>query len=251
MPNTPFIVGNWKMHGLSEAVAVAGTIARESRTASARLALCPPATLLSRLSVALKDEGHIELGGQDCHYQDQGAFTGDISAAMLRDAGAGLVLLGHSERRHGHKEPCSQVALKVKAALKAGLEPMICVGETLAERESGRTHEVLRRQLRDSLPEELEGKCFHVSYEPVWAIGTGLIATDDQIRDAFALIGKVLTRRFQGQVVPHLLYGGSVKPENAGHLLTLEGVGGLLVGGASLKAQDFLSIIRSAEQAVA
>lgn len=248
MPNPPFIVGNWKMHGLSEAVSVAEEIARESRKSTARLAICPPATLLSRLSEALKDAPHIELGGQDCHYEAQGAFTGDISATMLKDAGAGLVLLGHSERRHGHKEPCSQVALKVKAALKAGLEPMICIGETLSERESDRTHEVLRRQLRDSLPAELEGQRFHVSYEPVWAIGTGLIATDDQIRDAFALIGKVLDKRFQGHVVPHLLYGGSVKPDNARHLLSLEGVGGLLVGGASLKAPDFLSIIRSADQ---
>lgn len=246
MPDRPFIAGNWKMHGLRDAVSIATEIARESRQSSARLSLFPPATLLSRLSEALKDEPHIEIGGQDCHFEPEGPFTGDISAPMLKDAGANLVLLGHSERRHGHKEPCEQVALKVRAALSAGLEPLICIGETLTEREAGQTHEVLRRQLRDSLPEELEGQPFHVAYEPVWAIGTGHIATDEQISDAFALIGETLDERFGHHIEPHLLYGGSVKPDNAAHLLSLEGVGGLLVGGASLRADDFLSIIRAA-----
>lgn len=158
-----------------------------------------------------------------------------------------MVILGHSERRHGHKEACESVASKVEAALRAGLEPIICIGETLDQRQAGLTHAVLSKQLRDSLPEALIGRVFHVAYEPVWAIGTGHVPTDEQVVDAMLLIQKHLAQRFHGQVTPHTLYGGSVKPENARHLLSLDGVDGLLVGGASLKATDFNRIIAAAD----
>ncbi len=234
------------MNGLRAQVPVALAIAEGARNHTARVALFPPATLLPVLAEALAGTG-IALGGQDCHHADKGAFTGDISAAMLKDAGASLVILGHSERRHGHLEPCALVARKAQAALRAGLEPIICIGETLDQRQSGSTVQVLSKQLNDSLPDELSGQRFHVSYEPVWAIGTGLVATDQQILDAHALIRTYLDRRFKGHAKPQILYGGSVKPHNARHLLGLEGVGGALVGGASLTAEDFLPIIAAAD----
>ncbi|MDC7681837.1 triose-phosphate isomerase [Asticcacaulis sp. BYS171W] len=247
MPHIPLIAGNWKMHGLSQAVSEALAIDAAARQSSARIALFPPATLLHRLSQALAEAGSsIITGGQDCHCEADGAFTGDVSAEMLKDAGAGMVILGHSERRHGHGEPCALVAKKVLGALRVGLEPVICIGETLEERLAGETHAVLNRQLRASLPEELTGQVFHVAYEPVWAIGTGHIPTDEQVVDAMVLVKSYLEERFHGQVTPHVLYGGSVKPDNAAHLLTLDGVGGLLVGGASLKAADFNRIIAAA-----
>ena len=245
MPHRHLIAANWKMNGLHDALPVAREIARAAAGLDVRLALFPPATLLSPMADALRGSGVI-LGGQDCHFADHGAYTGDISAFMLKDAGAGMVILGHSERRHGHLEPCALVAQKTKAALRAGLEPIICIGETLEQRESGLTHHVLGKQLQDSLPEELAGRVFHVSYEPVWAIGTGLIASDAQILDAIALIRGRLDARFGGTARPQILYGGSVKPDNAAHLLALEGVGGALIGGASLAAETFLPIVAAA-----
>jgi len=191
----------------------------------------------------------IILGGQDCHHADSGAFTGDISAAMLKDSGASMVILGHSERRHGHLEPCALVARKAQAALRAELEPIICIGETLDQRQGGLTIPVLSRQLADSLPDELIGRAFQVSYEPVWAIGTGLIASDAQILEAFALIRTYLDKRFGPGVAPHLLYGGSVKASNAGQVLALKGVSGALVGGASQSVADFMPIIAAADTA--
>jgi len=248
MPHRHLIAANWKMNGLHDHISVARAIADGSRDYHARVALFPPATLLSRLADALAGT-HVILGGQDCHHADHGPFTGDISASMLKDAGATMILLGHSERRHGHLEPCALVARKAVAALKAGLEPIICIGETLDQRQQGLTRQVLTRQLTDSLPEELDGARFHVSYEPVWAIGSGMIATDEQILEAFALIRSFLNKRFNMTHQPQLLYGGSVNAGNAATLLALEGVSGALVGGASLKAETFLPIIAAAHTA--
>lgn len=234
------------MNGLKSALGTARAIAEGAKAHKAQVALFPPATLLPVLADALKDTDII-LGGQDSHHADEGAYTGDISARMLYDAGARMVILGHSERRHGHLEPCALVARKAQAALRAGLEPIICIGETLDQRQSGLTEQILRKQLNDSLPDELNGRPFHVSYEPVWAIGTGLVASDEQILAAFALIRDYIEKRFGTSAQPNLLYGGSVKPSNARHLLHLDGVSGALVGGASLTAETFLPIIAAAD----
>jgi len=235
------------MNGLSSALPVALSIAEQSRNhPNVRVALFPPATLLSRMAEALAGSG-VLLGGQDCHHVDSGAYTGDISAGMLKDAGAQMVILGHSERRHGHLEPCALVARKARAAIRAGLEPLICIGETLDQRQSGLTRQVLERQLNDSLPDELKEAPFHVSYEPVWAIGTGLAASDAQIEEAFMLIREHLQRRFGPDFEGHLLYGGSVKPFNARKILDLPGISGALVGGASLTVEDFMPIVAAAD----
>ncbi len=245
MPHSHLIAANWKMNGLKAQLPVAEAIAQGAGGHKARVALFPPATLLPTLAAAIAGSG-LELGGQDCHHADHGAFTGDISAAMLKDAGASLVILGHSERRHGHLEPCALVARKAQAALRADLEPIICIGETLDQRQGGLTRQILLKQLNDSLPDELKGRAFHVSYEPVWAIGTGLVASDAQILEAHALIRDYLDRRFRGGAEPNILYGGSVNAGNAAHILSLDGVGGALVGRASLTAEDFLAIVAAA-----
>ncbi|MBI5941598.1 MAG: triose-phosphate isomerase [Caulobacterales bacterium] len=244
----PLIAGNWKMNGLElsldEARAVAAAV--EARPPAARVAICPPATLVHRLAEALGGTG-VEVGGQDCRAESSGAFTGDVSAEMLTDAGASLVILGHSERRAGYGETDALVAAKAGAAHRAALEPIVCVGETRAEREAGRTLDIVTGQVRGSLPEVLGGKPFAVAYEPVWAIGTGLTPTSEQIEEVHMAIREVLTAMFgdHGARVP-ILYGGSVKPSNAGEILRLRDVGGALVGGASLKAADFLGIIEAA-----
>jgi len=220
--------------------------ALEARPPAARVAICPPATLIHRLADALAGSG-VEVGGQDCRAESGGAFTGDVAAEMLADAGAGLVIVGHSERRAGYGETDALVAAKAGAAHRAGLEPIICVGETLAERETGRTLSVVTGQVRGSLPDVLAGKPFAVAYEPVWAIGTGLTPTLEQIEEVHIAIRAVLVELFgdHGARVP-ILYGGSVKPSNATEILKLRDVGGALVGGASLKATDFLGIIEAA-----
>ncbi|MDP2259563.1 MAG: triose-phosphate isomerase [Caulobacter sp.] len=244
----PLIAGNWKMNGLEvaldEARAVAAAV--DAQPPAARVALCPPATLVHRMAQALVGGG-VAVGGQDCRAEASGAFTGDVSAEMLADCGATLVILGHSERRAGYDETDALVAAKTLAALRAGLEPIICVGETLAEREAARTLEIVTGQVRGSLPPELAGKAFAVAYEPVWAIGTGLTPTLAQIEEVHVAIRAVLVERFgaEGAGVP-ILYGGSVKPSNAAEILAVKDVGGALVGGASLKAEDFLGIIARA-----
>ena len=188
----------------------------------------------------------VEVGGEDCHALQSGAYTGDISAEMLADAGARLVILGHSERREGHNETDALVAAKVEAALAAGLEPIICIGETLAQRKAGVAVETVRTQAAGSLPASLLGHAFAVAYEPVWAIGSGLTPTPEEIVEIHRAIRDTLVQTFgeEGAATP-ILYGGSVKPANAAEILALPEVGGALVGGASLKAQDFLPIIRS------
>jgi triosephosphate isomerase len=243
----PLIAGNWKMNGLAAALDEARAIAAslDDAPADGDVALCPPATLLAAMADAMGGTS-VKVGGQDCRAEACGAFTGDIAAEMLADAGARLVILGHSERRAGHGETDGDVAAKVDAALRAGLTPIICVGETLPEREGGRALEVVTGQTRASLPDTLQRRDFYVAYEPVWAIGTGLTPTTSQIEEVHRAIRGVLTDRFgaQGGKVP-ILYGGSVKPGNAVEILHASEVGGALVGGASLKAADFLPIIRA------
>lgn len=244
----PLIAGNWKMNGLSAALDEARAVAAEldRRPAAARVAIFPPATLLHRLAEAV--EGSFVLtGGQDCHDKRSGAHTGDISAEMIADAGGALVIVGHSERRTDHGETCQHVAAKAEAAIAAGLEPIVCVGESLAQREAGEAVAFVVGQLRNSLPVSLAGKAFNVAYEPLWAIGTGRVASVDNIVEMHAAIRAELIALFgeDGRAV-QILYGGSVKPENAREILAAPEVGGALVGGASLKAKDFLAIIEAA-----
>lgn len=240
----PLIAGNWKMNGLAGSLAEAKAVAEGLGKTPARVAICPPATLVERLARALAGTA-VLTGGQDCHAKASGAFTGDVAAEMLVDAGATLVIIGHSERRAGYGETDAVVADKARAALRAGLEPIVCVGETLAEREAGEALSVVSGQVRGSLPAELAGKAFCVAYEPVWAIGTGLTPTTPQIEEIHTAIRGVLVEMFgeAGRAAP-ILYGGSVKPANAAEILNAAEVGGALVGGASLKAEDFLGIIR-------
>jgi triosephosphate isomerase len=243
------IAGNWKMNGLGASLAEIDALreALEQEPAGCRVAVCPPATLISRVTDRLGMGGVVEIGGQDCRAEASGAFTGDVSAPMLRDAGATLVILGHSERRQGYGEADALVAGKAAAALDAGLQPIVCVGETLEQREAGRAVEVVRGQVLASLPEALAGRDFAVAYEPVWAIGTGLTPTLEQIAEVHAAIRAAMVERLgEGGRAAPILYGGSVKPSNAADILSTTEVGGALVGGASLKAADFLGIIRAA-----
>ena len=246
MKTEKLIAGNWKMNGLGgslgEVEALRAALAEAAP--ACRVALCPPATLIERMARA-GGEG-IEIGGQDCRAESHGAFTGDVSAVMLRDAGATLVILGHSERRQGHGETDAVVAAKAEAALSAGLEPIICVGETLEQREAGRAVEVVRGQVMASLPAILAEKgAFAVAYEPVWAIGTGLTPSLEQIEAVHRAVRAAMIERLgpAGAARP-ILYGGSVKPDNAREILAVPEVGGALVGGASLKSADFLGIVR-------
>lgn len=240
------IVGNWKMNGLAadlaQAEAAKASLA-ETPTAN-RVGLCFPATLIAQAAWRLKG-GAVEVGGQDCHAAASGAFTGSVSAEMLKDAGATLVIVGHSERRTGFGETDADVAAKVEAALRAGLEPIVCVGETLEERDAGRAVEVVTGQVAGSLPNALRDRAFAVAYEPVWAIGTGRTPTVEQVAEMHAAIRGALVERLGASVTP-ILYGGSVNPKNAAELLAVDEVGGALVGGASLKADDLLAIVRAA-----
>ena len=241
------IAGNWKMYGvhawLDEARRV--TQCLQDNPTPARVAICPPATLIHRLAQTL-DGGPVLVGAQDCRPEPEGAFTGDVSAEMLADAGAKLVVLGHSERRTAYTEDDALISRKVEAALRAGLEPIVCVGEQLAQREAGDALAVVGAQVAESLPDVLQGKPFAVAYEPVWAIGTGLTPTLEEIEEMHQAIRGVLDTRFPGAgAVTPVLYGGSVKPSNARDILAIGEVDGALVGGASLKAEDFLKIVRA------
>lgn len=242
------IVGNWKMHGVSSALEEAAALreALDEEPLSCRVVLCPPATLIERMHRVL-DGGPVELGGQDCHPKPAGAFTGSISAEMLADAGATLVILGHSERRGGCGETSADVAAKVEAAIAAGLEPVICVGETLEQREAGQAAAVVAAQVEASLPDGLSERDFALAYEPVWAIGTGHTPTPAQIAEVHAAVRAAVVRRLgEGACKAPILYGGSVNGANAAEILATPDVGGALVGGASLKAEDFLEIVRAA-----
>ena len=247
MSPRPLIAGNWKMNGflaaLDEARAISASL--DDVPGDGDVVLCPPATLIAQMADAMAGTS-VKVGGQDCRAESAGAFTGDISAEMLADSGARMVILGHSERRAGYGETDALVAAKTEAAVRVGLTPIICVGETLPEREAGKALDIVTSQTHGSLPDALAGKAFYIAYEPVWAIGTGLTPTTPQIEEVHRAIRAVLVKRFgsHGKATP-ILYGGSVKPANAVEILHAAEVGGALVGGASLKAADFLPIIRA------
>jgi triosephosphate isomerase len=241
----PFVAGNWKMNGLSSSLVEIEAMRRAvdaGEAGVAELVVCPPATLIAQAAWKLKG-GKLGLGAQDCHTEASGAFTGDISARMLKDAGASYVIVGHSERRTHHHETDELVRAKAEAALKAGLTPIVCVGETQAEREAGQQAAVVIRQLRRSLPPEATSERVVIAYEPVWAIGTGLTPTPGDIAVVHNGIRALLTEiGGPSSAKTRILYGGSVKPANARELLGLDNVDGALVGGASLKAAEFLAI---------
>ncbi len=241
----PFVAGNWKMNGLSaslDEIEAMRKAADAGEAGPAELAVCPPATLLAQAAWKLKG-GKLALGAQDCHPEPSGAFTGDISAPMLKDAGATYVIVGHSERRTLHHETDALVRAKAEAALKAGLIPIVCVGETRDEREAGRAASVVIRQLRESLPPNATSATVVIAYEPVWAIGTGLTPTTTDILMMHNGVRELLNSKYGPDGAKfRLLYGGSVKPDNAREILDLDNVDGALVGGASLKAADFLAI---------
>jgi triosephosphate isomerase len=238
------IAGNWKMNCLSaEATALAEAIAAGSAGITAELLVCPTALHVAAVAKALAGTP-VAVGGQDCHQAKQGAHTGDIAAPMLRDAGAAWVILGHSERRQNHGETDELVREKTMAAVEAGLKPIVCVGETADQRSGGQETEVVGWQLAGSLPKPFDGV---IAYEPVWAIGTGKTATEQDVALMHAFIREELVRQFgdAGNTV-RILYGGSVKASNAVSLMAVPDVGGALVGGASLNAEDFLTIARAA-----
>jgi len=240
----PLVAGNWKMNGLRQSSAelqkvIAGTPALAGK---AEIMICPPATLIAAFAAACRGTG-VEIAGQDCHPQAAGAFTGDISAEMLADAGAVAVIVGHSERRTVQKESDADVRAKALAAWRAGLTAIVCIGETRAEREAGKTLEVLGRQIDGSVPPGATACNLVVAYEPVWAIGTGLTPTTADVADAHAFIRNRLAKHCGSESeAVRLLYGGSVRPSNAAELMAVANVDGALVGGASLKADEFLGI---------
>jgi triosephosphate isomerase (TIM) len=252
----PLVAGNWKMNGLRSSLSEVALI-REAvmagRAGRAEVLICPPATLL--MAVAAICEGSpLKAGGQDCHAEPWGAFTGDVSAGMLKDAGAAYVILGHSERRTLHHESNAAVRRKAQAALRAGLTPIICIGETLEEREKGQALATVSAQLAGSIPEESLPGGIVLAYEPVWAIGTGLTPAHREIIEMHRFIREKMSQNIAGQrATLRILYGGSVKPENAADLLSAADVDGALVGGASLTSASFMEIAefyrwRAAEQ---
>lgn len=246
---TPLIAGNWKMNGLkADGLALAeGLVARLAGSGvSADILVCPPATLIDAVARAAAGSA-LNVGGQDCHAQDKGAHTGDISAVMLRDIGASYVILGHSERRAAHGETDRVVRAKAAAAHRAGLSAIVCVGETEGERDSGRTLDVVGAQFWGSLPDGSTAENTVIAYEPVWAIGTGRTPGEEDVAAVHAAIraqaAAVLGE--EGSQALRILYGGSMTPVNAARFLALEDVDGGLIGGASLKIDDFWSIVQS------
>jgi triosephosphate isomerase len=240
----PLVAGNWKMNGLKASATELGRIMHGAGDLWQRvdLMICPPATLTMTFAVVALGS-KIDIGGQDCHAEASGAFTGDISAEMLADLGAKAVIVGHSERRTLHQETDAAVRAKAQAAWRAGLTAIVCIGETRAEREAGKTLDVLGRQIDGSLPDGVTGSNVVVAYEPVWAIGTGLTPTSADVAQAHEFIRKRLAERHGAAAdAVRILYGGSVKPSNAKELMGIANVDGALVGGASLKAEDFLGI---------
>ena len=246
MTTRPYIVGNWKMHGTRAMLAEARAIDRSAeRLIKVEVAVAPPFTLIHTVR---KEAGLIGVGAQDCHPADGGAHTGDISAAMLKDAGAGFCIVGHSERRADHGESDADVKAKAEAAIEAGLSVIVCVGETEAQRDAGEAESVVAAQLEGSLPQSAAAaEKVTVAYEPVWAIGTGRTPTVEDVAAMHRSIREKLDGFYgkEGADI-RILYGGSVKPDNAAELLAVDEVGGALVGGASLTADSFLGIVVAA-----
>ncbi len=234
--------GNWKMNGTPASLDEVAALAAAHPAPTCEVLICPPATLIAAMA-ARAAGGPVMVGGQDCHAAAQGAHTGDIAATMLRDAGASHVILGHSERRADHGEDDAKVRAKTRAAHAAGLVAIVCVGETEADRDAGRTLAVVGAQLLGSLPEDATAADTVIAYEPVWAIGTGRTPTLAQIGEVHDFLRAELAARFADGAGFRLLYGGSVKPANAAEIFAVGNVDGALVGGASLKAQDFGPIV--------
>ncbi len=243
--------GNWKMNGTSTALSEIDALAEAHPDPRVDIVICPPATLLARASQSAEGTP-IQLGGQDCHAETSGAHTGDTSAEMLTDAGATHVILGHSERREDHDEASEDVRAKAKAAQAAGLTTIICVGESLSQREAGNTLDIIAAQLSLSVPDTCTADNLVIAYEPIWAIGTGRIPTLEQIIEVHDFIRQDLTDRFGAELAEAtpLLYGGSVKPDNAAMIFEAANVDGALVGGASLKEADFTPIIKALEASI-
>ncbi len=237
------VAGNWKMNGLADALVEIDALREALPAPDCDVLVCPPATLISRMAAL-----GLPVGAQDCHPAASGAHTGDLSAEMLSDAGAVAVIVGHSERRADHGETDAMVADKARAAWRAGLLAIICVGETEAERDAGRALEVVGRQLAGSVPDRATAEGMVIAYEPVWAIGTGRTPTLEEIGAVHAFIRAAMVERFGAAIGAgmRILYGGSVKPSNAAEIFAVADVDGGLVGGASLKAADFLPIVRAA-----
>lgn len=243
----PLVAGNWKMNGLKAGLQEALAVRDGLAARAADVMIAPPATLLMAMADACRGSA-LTFAGQDCHANSSGAHTGDVSAEMLKEAGATAVIVGHSERRADHGETDAVVMVKATAAHRADLTAIICVGETIGERNAGLTLAVVRRQLKNSVPDAATAANTVIAYEPVWAIGTGLTPSPADVAEVHSLIRQDLVARFgdSGRAM-RLLYGGSVKPDNAKVLLAVENVNGALVGGASLKASDFLAIVRTYE----
>jgi triosephosphate isomerase len=247
MPRRKLAAGNWKMNGLSAQLAEIDALAAAIGAPDCDVLLCPPATLVAPMA-ARTSATPVAVGGQDCHAEASGAHTGDVSAEMLADAGATAVIVGHSERRADHGEDDAQVRAKAEAAWRAGLMAIVCVGETESERDAGRAMDVVGAQLSGSAPDGATAANLVVAYEPVWAIGSGRTPSGEDIAEMHRFLRARLRDRFDAEADGiRLLYGGSVKPDNAAEIFALPDVDGGLVGGASLKADDFARIVRAAE----
>jgi triosephosphate isomerase len=247
MGRRKLVAGNWKMNGLRASVAEFDRVIEGAAAAPCDLLVCPPATLIATFA-ARAAGGLVAVGGQDCHAKASGAHTGDLSAEMLKDAGAAAAIVGHSERRADHGETDAMVAAKAEAAWRAGLTAVICVGETEAQRDAGETLAVIGESLAGSVPPAATAATTVIAYEPVWAIGTGRTPTVEQIAEVHGFIRDALRERLgvvEGTAM-RILYGGSVKPSNAAEIFAVPDVDGALVGGASLKAADFLGIAAAA-----
>lgn len=242
------IAGNWKMNGLANSLDEIRRLTQDLETLphTADILICPPSTLV--MAMAQVSGPHLQVGGQSCHEHISGAYTGDISAEMLADAGATYVIVGHSERRDDHAERSAFVKAQGEAALRSGLKPIVCVGEDYNQRVRGETNDVIERVMRKSLPDlDANQAGVVMAYEPKWAIGTGKVPTAEEIGDVHALIRRVLCDRYgdSGKSIP-ILYGGSMKPANAAEILAVDNVNGGLIGGASLRAEDFIAIYKQA-----
>jgi triosephosphate isomerase (TIM) len=242
----PLIAGNWKMNGLAASIAELDTVIQSPQRSNVELLICPPATLVAAFAARAKGSP-VHIGGQDCHPEPNGAHTGDIAAEMLEDAGAGYVIVGHSERRADHHETDALVRRKAEAAHRAGLTAIVCVGETGAERDADRATDVVGQQIEGSIPDNATAANLVVAYEPVWAIGTGVTPTTKDIEQIHGFIRTKLSQKLKGEGdAVRILYGGSLKPANAAEILAIPDVNGGLIGGASLKATDFLAIAAAA-----